>query len=180
RTSTPTPTTTCSKAKKCEPEVTATGCESNDDCDDTVTVADDGADNCANGKCTCDTDHGLCYRSCSEDLDCPVRYSCDKDASLCRPSAECDSDAYCVTSYNDVNAKCVDGACQAACRNDIDCNNGSLTNGTSTRICNAKHVCEDVGCTSDDQCEATGGVRTFCTKAPEATVTGGVVSAVTD
>jgi hypothetical protein len=173
-------TQTCNKAKKCVAEAVA-GCEVDADCDETVLVAgSQTVDYCTDGKCVCNTDNGLCYRGCAEDLDCPVRYSCDTKASLCRPTNECDSDAYCVTKNNDINAKCVDGACQGYCRNDLDCNGGLLTNGTYTQVCNAQHVCEAVGCNSDDECPEAGGVRTFCTKALEVGDTGTVVSAITD
>jgi hypothetical protein len=170
--------TTCNKAKKCALEAT-TGCKADKDCDETVLIAE-GTDTCANGKCTCDTDNGLCYRSCTEDLDCPVHYLCDTKASLCRGGHECDMDSFCVTRYDDINKKCVKGFCESSCNNDLDCNSGRLTNYSSTRVCNANHQCEDVGCASDDECLPVGGVRTFCTKAVTGTSGEGVVSAVTD
>jgi hypothetical protein len=171
-------TTTCNKAKKCAPEA-ATGCAADADCDETVLIAE-GTDYCTDGKCVCDTDSGQCYRGCAEDLDCPVHFTCDTAASLCRMSDACETDSFCVTSTNDINAKCVEGTCQSSCDNDLDCNGGLLTNYTETMVCNAAHVCEKVGCGSDDECPAVGGVRTFCTKAPEPVPAGGVVSAVTD
>jgi hypothetical protein len=178
RLSLPTPTTTCSKAKKCVPEPVA-GCAADVDCDDTVLVAEQ-TEYCTNGKCTCDTDSGKCYRSCGEDLDCPVHFTCDTKTSLCRAGAACETDSFCVTASNDINSKCIAGTCQGSCNNDLDCNGGRLTNSTATRVCNAQHVCEYVGCASDDECPAVGSVRAFCVKAPEATATGGVVSAITD
>lgn len=171
---------TCNKAKKCAPEPT-TGCEADSDCDATVAVAgSDVADVCSEGKCVCDTDTGSCYRGCSEDLDCPVHFACDTKASLCRKVNECETSSFCVTAYNDINSKCIGGMCQSSCNNDLDCNGGQLTASTQTMVCNADHVCEMVGCESDDQCSAVGGVRTFCTKAPEPMAVGGVISAVTD
>jgi hypothetical protein len=173
--------TACNKAKKCAPEA-VTGCKADKDCDETVVISvPEGTDTCANGKCTCEVESGLCYRSCTEDLDCPVHFTCDTKTSLCRGGNQCDTDSYCVTYNNDINSKCVAGTCESSCDNDLDCNNGRLTNSNSTRICNAKHVCEDVGCASDDECYPVGGVRVFCTKDPGSGVTGdSVVSAVTD
>lgn len=172
--------TTCNKAKKCAPEPVV-GCEADADCDDTVFVADSGAtDYCTGGKCVCDTDTGSCYRGCAEDLDCPVSFTCDTETSLCRKGPACETDSFCVTSMNDINSKCIDGACQGSCDNDLDCNGGQLTNYTTTMVCNAQHVCETVGCESDSECPAVAGVRTFCAKAPEQMAPGGVVSAVTD
>ncbi len=170
-------TTTCNKAKKCEPE--AGGCKADADCDETVLVAE-ATEYCTNGKCVCDTDTGSCYRGCAEDLDCPVRFACDTKTSLCRMGSECQTDSYCVTSRNDIDSKCVDGTCQGSCSNDLDCNEGRLTSYTQTMVCNAQRVCENVGCDSDDECPAAGGVRTFCSKAPAAMAVGGVRSAVTD
>jgi len=170
---------TCNKAKKCAPEAFA-GCKADKDCDETVAVFDSPTDTCANGKCTCDTKNGQCYRSCTEDLDCPVRFTCDTKTSLCTGGSECDTNSFCVTQHNDVNSKCVAGICQSSCSNDLDCNFGRLTESSSTRVCNAQHVCEDVGCEADDQCPPVGGVRTFCTRAPGLPEIGGVASAVTD
>jgi len=173
--------TACNTAKKCAPETADTGCTADADCDETVFVADSGAtDYCTGGKCVCNTDNGLCYRGCSEDLDCPVHFTCDTTTSLCTSGKECETDSFCVTKSNNINAKCVEGSCQGSCNNDRDCNGGQLTSYTETRICNADHVCEMIGCESDDQCPTVGGVRTFCTKAPELMAPGGVVSAVTD
>jgi hypothetical protein len=174
----PTPTTTCSKAKKCVPEAVA-GCTANADCDETMLIAE-GTEYCTNGKCTCDTDSGKCYRSCSEDLDCPVHFTCDTKTDLCRAGDQCETNSFCVTTYNDINSKCVAGTCTSSCNNDLDCNGGVLTNYDATMVCNAEHVCEKVGCAADNECPAVGSVRAFCVKAPEATATGGVVSAITD
>ena len=167
------------KTKKCVAD--ASGCAKDADCDETTAVSGTAtADVCSNGKCICHVESGLCYRPCGEDLDCPAHYTCDTKTSLCTKGVECDSDAYCVTTYNDINQKCVEGTCKPFCNTDLECNHGVLTRGTSTQICNAKHECEEVGCTSDDQCPAVGGVRVFCTKAPDAAAAGGLVSAITD
>lgn len=170
--------TPCNKAKKCAPEA-VTGCKVDADCDETV-VAYGTADPCTDGKCVCHADTGTCYRGCTEDLDCPAHYTCDTKTSLCTYGSECESDAYCVTQYNDINSKCVEGTCQGSCNNDLDCNGGQLTSYTQTRVCNADHVCEYVGCQSDDQCPAVGGVRVFCTKAVEGEAAAGVTNSVTD
>jgi hypothetical protein len=176
----PTATTLCNKAKKCEPEPAA-GCKADADCDETVVASGSTTvDYCTDGKCTCDTDSGLCYRSCSEDLDCPVHYTCDTKTSLCRAGDQCETDSFCVTTYDDINSKCVAGTCTSSCDNDLDCNGGALTNYEATMVCNAEHVCEAVGCAADSECPAVGGVRAFCVKAPDASATGGVMSAITD
>ena len=173
-----TPTTLCNKAKKCAPEAVA-GCKVDADCDDTVLVAE-GTEYCTGGKCVCDAENGQCYRGCTEDVDCPVHFSCDTKASLCRSVKECENDSFCVTKNNDINAKCVAGTCLGSCNNDRDCNSGQLTNYTNTMVCNA-HACELVGCKSDSECETpVGGVRTFCTKAPAVSTVATVTSAVTD
>jgi len=174
----PTPTTLCNKAKKCAPEAVA-GCKVDADCDETV-YAVGTLDPCTDGKCVCHKDSGSCYRGCSEDLDCPVTTTCDTTTSLCTTGDQCDSDAFCVTLNNDINSKCVAGSCQGSCSNDRDCNGGQLTNYTNTRVCNADHVCELVGCVNDNQCPAVGGVRTFCAPMVEAEVGVGYVNAVTD
>jgi hypothetical protein len=178
RTGATTPTTTCSKAKKCEP--VASGCAEDKDCDETVPVFDQQTDTCSDGKCVCHTDTGRCYRGCQEDLDCPAHYACDTKTSLCTANAECETDASCVTRYNDITKKCIEGTCQSSCDNDLECNGGRLTQGTDTRVCNAKHECEIVGCQSDDECTPAGGVRTFCAKAVTGAGTAAVTSAVTD
>lgn len=164
------------QAKKC---VSPAGCEADADCTATTPVAGT-VELCTEGKCTCDKETGGCYRGCAEDLDCPVGSSCDTDTGLCVTSDECDTDAYCVTAHNDINSKCVAGACQPWCNNDLDCNEGALTSGQQTRVCNEDHVCVAVGCESDEQCGIVGGVRSFCLPAPEPVATGTVVNAVTD
>jgi hypothetical protein len=167
------------KAKKCTPS--AAGCKADADCTETTPVAGSGGlEFCTDGKCTCDTESGACYRGCAEDLDCPARSTCDTDTGLCMVGDECETDAYCVTAHNDINSKCVEGVCQPWCNTDLDCNDGFLTNGQATQVCNAGHVCEAVGCESDTECGTPGGVRSFCLPAPEPVATGTVVNAVTD
>ncbi len=56
-----------------------------------------------------------------------------------------------------------------------------LTDGASTRICNADKRCEAVGCLSDNECAATiNGVRLFCADKPMEAGTPGVTPAITD
>jgi hypothetical protein len=179
-------TSTCDTtgSKKCQPAAGEPVCKTDAQCTDKpVTVAGGaGVATCAEGECTCYKETGLCYRKCEEDLDCPANYACDKDTSVCLPEAGCQSDAECVTRTNNIKAKCFDdGLCEATCDNDLDCNGGYLTNGANTRICNAEHRCQLVGCTTDRECGATvGGLRIFCADKPEVDVTGVPTSAITD
>jgi len=82
---------------------------------------------------------------------------------------------------NDIHATCVEGVCDTTCENDLDCNYGSLTNGATTRVCNATHHCEAVGCDKDQECPGTYyGLKLFCTETPAAAAVAGVSSATTD
>jgi len=177
-------TTVCNDSGKCELTSTPT-CKADADCDKAGYVADSlAAEKCTEGECTCYKPAGLCYRKCGENLDCKAGTTCDTKTKVCVQSPECTSDAFCVTKYDNINEKCsTDGMCQAACDNDRDCNQGALTNYTATRVCNANHACELVGCTSDDECASVpgpGGVRMFCGAVAATMATLGVSSAITD
>lgn len=175
----------CNKASKCAPEaVTVTGCKKDSDCDDeNPTVADDATDTCEAGECTCNADNGGCYRKCSEDLDCPLRYKCDtEETSLCVPEAACTTDAYCITQSGDIRATCNNGTCSVPCEHDIDCNPGGLTNGYFSYLCGPEKTCVPLGCSSDDECPAIGdGVHGFCAEEPAPAPGASVaISAITD
>lgn len=178
---------TCDTAgtKKCQAAAGDPVCKTDANCvEKAMAFADPLAPTqvCGEDECTCYTPTGLCYRKCEEDLDCPANYTCDTDSSVCTPEAGCGSDAECVTRLNNIRAKCFDdGACEVGCDNDLECNFGSLTNGPQTRICNAQHRCELVGCTSDRECGATAnGLRLFCGEKPTTAGDGAVTSAITD
>ncbi len=179
------PTAVCNDDSKCELAAGTPTCTADADCDKGEYVADSvAAEKCTAGECTCYKKAGLCYRKCGEDLDCKAGTSCETKTKVCVQNPECTSDAFCVTKYNDINEKCSpEGVCQAACDNDRDCNGGALTSYAGTRVCNANHACELVGCTSDDDCAnipGPGGVRVFCGPVAATTAEAGVSSAVTD
>lgn len=179
------PTTTCNDKSKCEVAAGTPTCKADADCDKGEYIADSlTAEKCAAGECTCFKETGVCYRKCGEDLDCKAGSTCNTKTKVCEQGPECTSDAFCVTKYNDINEKCgMDGVCQAACDNDRDCNAGSLTSYSATRVCNADHVCELVGCASDDDCASVpgpGGVRMFCGEVAMPAAARTVSSAITD
>src|SRR6185369_1287308 len=102
---------------------------------------------------------------CGEDLDCRSGETCDTKTHVCvQTSAQCTSDAYCVVNYG-VGYTCLEGKCDIECANDLDCNYGALTDGGQTRVCNADHRCELLGCSDDSECGGTeAGARLFCTE----------------
>ncbi len=167
---------------KCEPPAALADCKTDLECDKGLLVADGALERCTAGECTCYKALGACYRKCSEDLDCAKGKSCDTKTKVCVPAAACESDAFCVTFNNDIHSKCLpEGVCDTACDNDRECNFGSLTNGANTRICNAMHRCEAVGCTNDSECpQGAGGVKLFCTDTPAPVAGASVSSAITD
>jgi hypothetical protein len=80
----------------------------------------------------------------------------------------------------DVNAVCLNGACQPSCATDYDCNPG-LTAMQFTRTCNANNVCEAIGCEEDAECAPTvDGVKLFCTAIPVVAPGANIESAITD
>lgn len=167
---------------KCEPKATeVTGCKKDADCEE-VAPFDYPADTCVADECACQAETGRCYRKCAEDLDCPLEYTCDTDSSFCVPEGACSNNAYCVVSTGDIRATCVEGACSVPCEHDIDCNEGGLTNGNFSRVCGPDKTCVQVGCSSNDECQAIGsGVKSFCdTPAVGEAGPGTVVSAITD
>ncbi len=169
---------------KCEPPAALAACKTDVECDKGLVVADSGGiERCTAGECTCYKALGACYRKCGEDLDCAKGKSCDTKTKVCVPNAACDSDAFCVTYNNDIHSKCLmpEGVCDTECINDRECNYGSLTNSASTRVCNAMHRCELVGCTTDTECPAgAGGVKLFCTATPAPAAGATASSAITD
>jgi hypothetical protein len=168
---------------KCEPPAALADCKTDAECDKGLVVADGGGiERCTAGECTC-YKKTACYRKCSEDLDCAKGKTCDTKTKVCVPAAACESDAYCVAYNNDIHSKCLmpEGVCDTQCDNDRECNYGSLTYGSSTRVCNAMHRCELVGCTNDSECPAgVGGVKLFCTTPVVVEAGTSVSSAVTD
>lgn len=176
-------TATCDAAGsgKCElPAATAT-CKADADCDKGELVADGGGEACTAGECTCYKETGMCYRKCAEPLDCAAGSTCDTKTHVCVQNAQCTSDAYCVTAYNDIHYKCDGGRCQPSCENDRDCNYGELTYPGNTRVCDADHHCVAVGCSNDDEClGGLGNVRLFCAAPAGTSATPGVSSAITD
>ncbi len=167
---------------KCEPPAALATCKKDVDCDKGLIVADaGGVERCTAGECTCYT--GACYRKCGEDLDCAKGKTCDTKTKVCVAAAACESDAFCATYNNDIHSKCLmpEGVCDTQCDNDRQCNYGNLTYGPNTRVCNAMHRCELVGCTSDSECPAAaGGVKLFCTETPAPVAGGTASSAITD
>jgi len=148
-------------------------------------IVGSAADVCSDGECACFKETGGCYRKCSEALDCPVGYSCDKDTSLCMPQGSCTTDAQCINRSGDSRLKCVDGTCtQPPCEHDIDCNPGGLIDGFFSSVCGPEKVCVDLGCSSDDECgtyrNVEGGVRSFCATVPTTKAAPAPVSAITD
>jgi hypothetical protein len=177
---------TCdTKTSKCTgPAAVVTGCETDDDCTDTV-VADYPTDTCVADECTCHATSGGCYRKCAEPIDCQVGYTCNDD-SLCVPIPGCTTNVECIKRLGDIRATCDTelGTCGVPCEHDIDCNPGGLTNENFSQVCGPKNTCVDLGCESDAECgEFPGGsgVRSFCAD-PVAPVEGveTVRSAITD
>lgn len=148
-------------------------------------VTGGGGDTCSDGECACYKATGACYRKCSEDLDCPVGFSCNSKTALCMPLGACTTDAQCITLAGDTRVACIDGMCsKPPCEHDIDCNPGGLINGGFKFVCDKDHKCVSLGCESDAECPAltgplAGGVRSFCGAPPQAT-TALPVSAITD
>jgi hypothetical protein len=169
--------------EKCQPAAAVPTCKVDADCEGEI-VADNALETCTGGECTCYKTAGLCYRKCGEDLDCEAGKVCDDKLKLCVAAPTCESNAFCVTRMNDIHSKCVDGLCDTTCETDLDCNYGSLIYGNTTattRVCNATHHCEAVGCETDQECPGTAaGVKLFCTETPALVATAGVFSAKTD
>jgi hypothetical protein len=114
-------------------------------------VTDAGA-----GDCTCY--QSACYFKCSKDLDCASGSTCDATTSLCK-KAGCSSNADCVQSTANPQAQCNMGACQVACKTDVECSPPST-------IC-SNGFCTAAGCSSDANC--TGTNHMFCVTAAAAT-----------
>jgi hypothetical protein len=170
--------------KKCTPEAAPAGCKTDAQCDAKV-VADSpplAPETCATGECTCFKATGACYRKCNEDLDCPLHYTCDMKTTVCVADTQCTSDAQCVTTFNDINYKCLDGICDVECDNDRDCNGGSLTEGAFTQVCTTEKRCKPAGCTKDSECPGKPGnnARMFCGDTPAFMSAAGIHSATTD
>ena len=187
------PITACDvKTSKCAPAAVAvTGCNNDAKCaaPTALAVADSGGlDTCSEGECACHVESGLCYRKCSEDIDCRAGYRCDEDTTLCVPVDSCSSNAQCAVYYGDARATCTEGVCQPpGCEHDIDCNPYGLVDGTFSKVC-VDNACVSLAgnCNDDAECGAYTGtvnaglVRSFCTE-PVAAVTGVTpVSAITD
>jgi hypothetical protein len=179
------------KTSKCEPAVVAvTGCTTDASCaTKALAVADGNGDLCSEGECACHVDSGLCYRMCSEDIDCPAHYSCDADTSLCVSVDACSTDLQCVVAYRDARATCNKGVCAPPpCEHDIDCNPYGLVNGQFTAVCSADNTCVPLAgdCTSDVECgpytgtALAGNVRGFCADRTTVVTTPAPVSAITD
>jgi hypothetical protein len=156
-------------------------CSSDSDCDGKG-VADDPYDKCSAGECTCYKAAHLCYRKCAVDIDCAPGNVCEAKTHVCQPGPECSTDVECQTAHKNVNSRCdvADGVCKLMCATDLDCNTSLL--GALTQVCNADHVCEEIGCTQDSECMSTTSpsVQMFCTpKLTAAESAGGPSSAIT-
>jgi len=166
---------------KCEPTVGDPICKTDADCNGKNVADSISAETCVGSECTCYKATGSCYVKCGEDLDCRTGETCDTKTHVCvQSSAQCTTNAFCVVNYG-VGYSCLDGVCDIECNTDLDCNDGRLTNYEDTRVCNADHRCERIGCNDDNDCPGTeNGVRLFCTDniAQEGTDT--VHSAITD
>ena len=168
---------------KCQPAAPTATCKTDATCDGEYTWDTDEI--CGAGECTCYKATSQCYRKCGEDLDCAVGQTCDTKTKVCIQGPGCTNDAFCVTRDNNVNSKCTAaGVCEVSCNSDRDCNGGSLTNSTSTRVCSANHTCQLVGCAKDEDCINTpgpGNVRMFCgTVSTTVVASDAVYSAITD
>jgi hypothetical protein len=176
---------TCNVDGKCASVPPDPTCKADADCE-TKAVTNDPTgvgDTCSPGECTCYKVTGLCYRKCTNDLDCAANQVCNTKAHVCSDAPECTTDANCQVAGATVNKVCVDGSCKASCNNDLDCNDGSLT--TFTSVCDTDHTCKSIGCTQDADCRApagTGlaGVQKYCTPDPAPGAGTAVYSAVTD
>jgi hypothetical protein len=136
-------------------------------------------DICVADECTCYQETSQCYRACSKDLDCRAGRVCDTATSVCVLAPACTEDIECIARFSDFRYKCITGACEIHCENDLDCNPGGLTNGGFKEVCGADNQCHPLGCTTNEECPpAAGDVRMFCGVAREIAV-GGVESAIT-
>jgi hypothetical protein len=161
-----------------------TGCKVDTDCD-SKPVTDDAADTCSTGECVCNAASGGCFRRCRNDLECAHGYVCGS-SQMCVPGPTCATDAMCVATSKFTNAKCVQGACQLPCANDLECNypadfvEGSPAN--VNLVCHAG-TCQAIGCSSNTECSVTSGgkgVNMFCATPPAASTTVTPVSAITN
>lgn len=172
-------TATCNAdTETCTP-VAAEGCTNDASCEGEL-VADSGqTDTCVADECTCYKATSQCYRACNANLDCAFGYMCDDDTHVCVLAPTCTEDAECIVRYGDFRYQCVEGACAVPCDNDLDCNPNGLINGALTAVC-SDNQCQPLGCTTNEECPAAGGVKTFCAPPPEVAVGQTVASAITD
>lgn len=172
---------TCNEdTERCEPATVEPTCKKDADCEGELVADSVNAEVCVGSECTCYKATGACYVKCSENLDCAIGQACDTETKVCVPAEQCTNDAFCALAYDDLNYKCIEGTCAAACANDLDCNYGSLTNGGYTQVCE-EGKCVPVGCSDDSECSGTQyGVKLFCTETPAVDPAGGPHSAITD
>lgn len=155
------------------------GCTNDASCVGEVVADSGGLDTCVANECTCYKDTSQCYRMCDVDLDCAVGRVCDTETSVCVTAPACTGNADCAVRYGDFRYECIDDMCVVPCSSDLDCNPNGLTNGYLAQVCGDDNQCHPLGCTSNEQCPAVGGVKTFCDAPPEAAAAG-PASAITD
>jgi hypothetical protein len=176
RTEYPVPATCNPDTNKCSYEFVSEGCETSTQCgEEGWQVTNDplgGSDRCSVGECVCLQDDGQCYRKCNSDLDCEQGYNCDS-RSVCVYTGDCDTNALCAQAYGDVTYQCVNGECEKPCVTDQDCNGSGLGSGGREYkvgpgsewfngwVC-YNGYCEELGCSSNAECENQNGVKRFC------------------
>jgi hypothetical protein len=156
------------------------GCSTGNDCNDGGITADTRV-TCRGSDCTCY--QSGCYIKCTKDLDCQAGFTCDTSTNLC-VQGSCTNDQQCAIQLGNTRAKCVSSTCNVQCMNDHDCSPAGgpgLSNFTG-RVCDpSTKLCVSLGCTTDNDCAATGGnVRTFCVPAPDAGMAIVIHSAITN
>lgn len=168
-------TTTCdSTSRKCQ---SAPACNDSADC---ASPADRPFVACTGDDCVCYD--SVCYLACDEDLDCEAGYTCALADHVCKPRPSCTTNEQCATRLNDATAECSAGTCVIPCDTDQDCGDSGRAGGGlgyNDMVCNADHVCETLGCSTDDECGQVNGIRMFCIE-PVAPAGDGARSAITD
>ncbi len=183
--------TNCNAAKgnTCTPAATVGICTMDSECDTKPTT--DTAVTCRGGDCTC-YQQG-CYIKCASDLDCTQGYSCNATTKLCTKNAGCSTNADCAESTGIVTSECVAGTgqCKTPCTSDHECGPSGVMTGYyasdfSGQVCGADGFCDDLGCSSDADCENSstnpGGntVHLFCVTPPATTTAPVFQSAITN
>lgn len=111
---------------------TAVECEMDEDCF--------GDEVCDDGTCVAEEE-------CTVDANCPFFHTCMDNQCV---ETGCTNDRECIQITQDERATCIDGECQIACQNDLDC--GGLNSGSSFIFVCENNQCVSAGCETDEEC----------------------------